>query len=74
MIVGESGLNPSTVKRIRAGRQRPHPRNVAMLSQIAARHARAALAQVGESAPSEDAAALYLYLLRQQRTRRCHSV
>jgi len=66
VIVRESGLNPSTVKRIRAGRQRPHASNMATLTKIAARYARAELAEADEPAPPDDAAALYLYLRRQQ--------
>jgi hypothetical protein len=62
VIVAESGLNPSTAKRIRAGGQRPHPRNLATLSQVAARYARAELARSGRSASPHDAAAMYVYL------------
>lgn len=74
VIVRESRLNPSTVKRIRAGRQRPHPHNLTTLSQVAARHARARLGQAGVPAPPDDAAALYLYLCAgSKRSRRCCS-
>jgi len=66
VIVGESGLDRSTVKRIRAGRQLPHPRNRTTLFQVAARYARAVVALSGEPAPREDAAAMYLYLRGQQ--------
>lgn len=65
-IVAESGLNPSTVKRIRRGRQRPHPQNRATLASVAARFAREGLSTAGEVLPSSDAAALYLYLCCQQ--------
>jgi hypothetical protein len=61
-IVDESGFNPSTVKRIRAGRQRPHAANRATLSGIAGRFAREALSQAGELVTADDAAALYLYM------------
>jgi len=66
VICAESGLNRSSVKRIRAGRQRPRPRNMAPLSEIAARYAWAQLAQAGEPAPPDDVTALYLYLCRRQ--------
>ncbi len=61
-VVAESGLNPSTVKRIRAGRQRPHPDNREALMSIAAKFAREALSRAGAEPASSDAAALYLYL------------
>ena len=61
-IVAESGLNPSTVKRIRAGRQRPHPDNRETLMSIAATFAREALASADAEPASSDAASLYLYL------------
>jgi hypothetical protein len=61
-IVAESGLNPSTVKRIRSGRQRPHPDNREALMSIAAKFAREALSSAGVEPASSDAAALYLFL------------
>ena len=61
-IVAESGLNPSTVKRVRARRQRPHPDNRETLVSIAATFAREALSNAGAEPASSDAAALYLYL------------
>jgi len=63
-IVSESGLDLSSVKRIRAGRQLPHPRNRTALRSVAAKYARAALEVAGERPPRDDFAALYLYLRR----------
>jgi hypothetical protein len=63
-IVTLSGLNASTVKRIRAGKQRPHTKNRQRLREIAAQYARTALGDVGERAPSGDFAAMNAYLQR----------
>jgi len=63
-IVSESGLDLSTVKRVRASRQRPHPHNRTVLRAVASKHARAALSTAGGRAARDDFAALYLYLSR----------
>ena len=61
-LVEESGLNLSTIKRIRAGKQWPHAKNRQSLREIAATHARAALRDASERAPSNDIAAMNRYL------------
>ena len=57
-LVKESGLNLSTIKRIRAGKQWPHARNRRALTELAVRHARAILASNGRDVPIEDSAVL----------------
>jgi hypothetical protein len=62
VLVQEAGLNLSSVKRIRSGRQRPHPRNQAMLGEIAVRRARATLANSDAEAPLNDFSTMHVYL------------
>lgn len=62
VIVSESGLNPSTVKRIRAGKQRPHGQNAAALLDVAVKHGQAALVDCRLQAPTERCAAMHVYL------------
>ena len=57
-LVAKSGLNLSTIKRIRAGKQRPHALNQKVLTQLAVQHARAFLAANGQDVPREDYAVL----------------
>lgn len=61
-IVNLSGLDQSTVKRIRAGKQQPHAKNRDRLREIAAKHARAALGGSGDKTPSNDFLMMKLYL------------
>jgi hypothetical protein len=63
-LVNLSGLDASTIKRIRAGKQRPHAKNRQRLREIAAQYAHTALGDVGERAPSGDFAAMNAYLQR----------
>ena len=62
VIVSASGLDASSVKRIRAGKQRPHPQNLARLTEIASAHALAVLATAGQPAPPDGVAAMHRVL------------
>ena len=67
-----SGLHPSTLKRIRAGRSRPRGRNVAILAGIAEQYARERLATMEVGSPSDGLAALRLFCERvRSQTRAC---
>lgn len=62
-IGAHPGERPSTVKRIRASTQRPHPRNRTKLAEVAASHARARLANANVPLSQQvGTAAMHCYL------------
>lgn len=56
-----SGLAPTALKDIRAGRSRPRLRNRAALTAITVSEARTCLALLGANVPKDDLAALHAY-------------
>lgn len=61
-IAEASGLHIRTVKRIRAGGQRPHARNRDVLTAVVVQHVRAQLKAAGVDVPRDDLAVLRFYL------------
>ena len=57
-----SGLHPSTLKRIRAGRSRPRGRNATFLVSIAVHYARGRLARIDARPPEDSLAVLRLFV------------
>ncbi len=62
MLAQLSELNPSTLKRIRAGKSRPHARSRDQLRALAVQYARTQLTSAGIALPREGLATLHQYL------------